>query len=108
MIRVCEKCGHVIGQRHCVYCGHGEPGHRPRSSYGLGIRPKNHDSRQQKRRRGLAAAMASVRDKNLAPVFAQSGGRMGEHLGWSGMSRRERRKLAKAYSKGEWRRRISA
>jgi hypothetical protein len=105
MIRVCEKCGHVIGQRHCVYCGHGEPGQRPKFSYGLGIRPKNHDSRQQKRRRGFAIVAGIVREKNLAPVHGKG---TGEQVGWSGMSRKDRRKLAKAYFKGEWRQRKAA
>ncbi|MCE5309651.1 MAG: hypothetical protein LLG20_18610 [Acidobacteriales bacterium] len=105
MIRVCEKCSHITGQRHCVYCGHGEPGQRPRHSFGLDIRPKNQGSRQQERHQDITHAMQAVNEKNLKPVYDKG---TGLHVGFSGMSRKDRRKLARAYFKGEWRKRKAA
>jgi predicted RNA-binding protein with PUA domain len=98
VIRICQKCRHITGQRRCVYCGKGEPGsnyvRRP-----AGLRPTAHgawSTRQQYRREVHDRAMRSVNEKNLLPIYDHRG----ERVGWSGMPRRERRKLARAYAAG--------
>ena len=49
-------------------------------------------SRQQQRRDNFERAFRSVTGQNLHRVY-----RDGQECGWEGLSRRERRKLARAY-----------
>jgi len=93
MIRICQ-CGRLTGQRHCVYCGRGTPGQNaypPPSP----LSPRNSDSRQQWRRKTFSEAFRAVTEKNLYPVK-----RLGHFEGFFGMLRRDRRKLARAYTAG--------
>jgi hypothetical protein len=53
-------------------------------------------SRQQFRHARFQVALEAVNKVNLKPVRDA----MGTQIGWSGMKRADRRKLARAYAKG--------
>jgi hypothetical protein len=85
VIRTCQKCNRVTGQRKCVYCGHGTPGSNiPREQTAVKVTP----TRQTRR----AALFAQEWDARKVPPTS-----IGPH------PRKERRKLARAFAAGVWR-----